>query len=172
MLPMMQAIRTERVVTFEYQAPAADVPAPRTLSPWRLAVEEGHWRVIGHDHDRQAPRTFRLSRIVGPVTMTALARVAPGTEAATDEGEDAAVVHRARIRVRAGAAAALRKAAVRDPDRWTAPEIEVEFSTRETLVRAVCAAGPDAVVLDPPEIAREVALRLRRVARQHAGATA
>jgi len=169
LLPMMQAIRTDRVVTFDYQAPAADAPASRTVSPWLLAVEGGHWRVTGHDHDRSASRTFRLSRIVGPVTITARARVAPDHDPTTGEGEEAAASHRARIRVRAGAAAALRRAAVHDADRWTAPEIEVEFGTREGLVRAVCAVGPDAVVLEPPDVVRDVARRLREIAEQHAG---
>jgi proteasome accessory factor B len=169
LLPMMQAIRTDRVVSFEYQTPAADEPSPRTLSPWRLAVEGGHWRVTGHDHDRRAARTFRLSRIVGPVALTNLERVGPGGDPARGEDDDGTTVQRARLRVRPGAAAALRRAAEHDASRWGADEIEVVFSTRESLVRAVCAAGTDAVVMDPPDIARDVARRLRAAARDNSG---
>lgn len=168
LLPMMQAIRTDRVVTFTYQTPAQEQPAARTLSPWRLAVEDGHWRVTGHDHDRGAARTFRLSRIVGPVTVTAQARTAPAADPVSGEGDDA-TAHSARISVRPGAGAVLRRAAAHDPDRWTATEIEVEFTTREALVRAVCAAGADAVVLSPTDLAREVRQRLLAIADQHAG---
>jgi proteasome accessory factor B len=169
LLPMMQAIRTDRVVTFSYQTPAGDQPMPRTLSPWRLAVEDGHWRITGHDHDRQATRTFRLSRIVGIVTLTSEPRVPPSTEAAPNDGDDGSTPHRAVLRVRPGGAAALRRCAVRDPHRWTATEIEVELGTHEALVRAVCAAGTDAVVLSPPDLARAVRQRLEAFADEHSG---
>ncbi len=71
--------------------------------------------------------------------------------------------------MRPGGAAALRRCAVRDPHRWTATEIEVELGTHEALVRAVCAAGTDAVVLSPPELARAVRQRLEAFADEHSG---
>ena len=169
LLPMMQAIRTDRVVSFPYQAPALDEPVTRILSPWRLAVEGGHWRVTGHDHERQAVRTFRLSRIVGTVTLTSQGRIPPGDMDASRDGDDHSTTHRARVRVRSGAAASLRRAADADPARWSATEIEVEFGTREALVRAVCAAGTDAVVVSPPDVVQSVRERLASIADEHTG---
>ena len=39
----------------------------RTLDPYSLYLREGQWYLVGRDHDRDAIRTFRLSRIRGDV---------------------------------------------------------------------------------------------------------
>lgn len=171
LLPLMQAIRTRRVVTFDYQAPSADAPQRRTLSPWRLVALEGLWRVVGHDHDRGATRTFRLSRIQGQVVVTARERIEPESDVVPeDEGVSAA--SRAVVRLTPGRAAGLRRAAVDSNDPWSEDEVVVEFPTREALVRAICAAGPDAIAVQPPDIITSVTERLRIIAAQHAaGAT-
>lgn len=166
LLPLMQAIRTQRIVTFDYQAPADDIQARRTLSPWRLAAFEGHWRVVGFDHDREAPRTFRLSRIHGQVTVTARERREPDAESVLAAG-GTSQGHRARVRLAHGRAASLRRSAVDTSDPWHASEAEVEFSSREELIRALCAAGPDAQVLEPADVVASVTQRLRIIASQH-----
>ena len=40
----------------------------RTVEPWGVVTEKGRWYLVGHDRDRDATRTFRLSRIGGEVT--------------------------------------------------------------------------------------------------------
>jgi proteasome accessory factor B len=167
LLPLMQAIRTKRIVTFDYQAPSADTPARRTLSPWRLVALEGLWRVVGYDHDREATRTFRLSRIHGQVVLTGRERIEPETQI-VPEDEPATAGARALVRLAPGRAAGLRRAAIESDDPWQDDDLEVEFPTREGLVRAICAAGPDAVVLQPPDVVSTVAERLHMIAAQHA----
>ncbi len=55
-----------KTVRFAY--PAADgAPIERTLDPYSLFLIQGHWYATGHDHLRQAIRTFRVGRIQGPV---------------------------------------------------------------------------------------------------------
>ncbi len=62
------AVARGRTVTFSY--PASDPDAPpleRTLDPYSLFFIEGHWYAVGRDHLRDAIRTFRVTRIAGPV---------------------------------------------------------------------------------------------------------
>ena len=40
----------------------------RTVEPWGVVTEKGRWYLVGHDRDRDATRTFRLSRIGAEVT--------------------------------------------------------------------------------------------------------
>lgn len=173
LLPLMQAIRTDRVVTFAYQAPAAPEPQMRTVSPWRLVSTEGHWRVTGYDHDRGAERTFRVSRIVGTVAVTAQARIAPPTthehlSVTADTGV------RAIVDVRPHRGASLRRARV-IPDGTTPStnleerEFEVEFSTMDSLIGAVLSAGPDARIVSPPEAVTLVVDRLVQLESAHEG---
>lgn len=173
LLPLMQAIRTDRVVTFAYQAPAARDPQRRTVSPWRLMSTEGHWRVTGFDHDREAERTFRVSRIVGTVTVTAQARSAPPAtierQAVTAETGVRAVVD-----VRPHRGASLRRAQVIQGGSRPSPDLdeqqfEVEFPTMDNLIGAVLAAGPDARIVSPPEAVALVVERLGQLASAHTG---
>ncbi len=40
----------------------------RTVEPWGVVTDRGRWYLVGHDRDRDAVRTFRLSRIGAEVT--------------------------------------------------------------------------------------------------------
>lgn len=53
------------VVCFGYEKPDGD-ESERTVSPSAVfETVEGHWLLFGYDHDRAAPRQFRLDRIAG-----------------------------------------------------------------------------------------------------------
>jgi len=65
--PLLDAIGARRVVTFTYRAATTGEVRDRTLEPWRLLARGGGWYVVGRDRDRDAPRSFRLSRIQGRV---------------------------------------------------------------------------------------------------------
>jgi predicted DNA-binding transcriptional regulator YafY len=43
----------------------------RHLDPYGVVLRFGHWYVVGHDHDRDAPRAFRVDRIDGEPTLGA-----------------------------------------------------------------------------------------------------
>lgn len=167
LLPLLQAIRTDRVVQFTYLAASSTEPMRRTLSPWRLSVESSHWRVTGFDHDRGDQRTFRLSRIRGQVSVTSQPRERPLQGNAGTPRDDEALDHRARVRVRQGRAGGVRLAAVGCPDPWTASEFDIAFATREALVRTLCGAGSDVTVLAPTDVRAEVASRLQAIASAH-----
>jgi proteasome accessory factor B len=56
------AIAARATVTFSYRG------ATRLLDPYGVVARWGHWYVVGHDRDRDAPRAFRADRIEGAVT--------------------------------------------------------------------------------------------------------
>lgn len=68
--PLQAAVLARRQVRFDYAKEPGDTPQRRSLQPWGLVSFRGRWYVIGKDLDRGAQRTFRLSRIVGPVSGT------------------------------------------------------------------------------------------------------
>jgi proteasome accessory factor BC len=57
------AISKQRTVKFSYWSPQRDKIAERSLNPYALRLDEGVWYVVGRDLDRDATRTFRVSRI-------------------------------------------------------------------------------------------------------------
>ncbi|MDP1878755.1 MAG: WYL domain-containing protein [Actinomycetota bacterium] len=172
LLPLMQAVRDEKVVTFDYRAPADDTVRKRTVSPWGLRSSSGRWFLVGHHHDREAQRTFRLSRMHGPVQVMAAARVPPPegfevSRAGLDAGPDEGV--RARFRVAPGRAARLRRMAAAQGvlDAFEADTITVELRSLADATAIACAAGVDAVVVEPPEAVAAARAALAVIARAH-----
>ncbi len=174
LLPLMSAVRQHRAVTFPYRAPSDDAPGTRTVTPWGLRSTRGNWFLVGHDHDRDAERTFRLSRIVGTVTLVAAVeavRPPDGFDVGAyviGPGGDEQVL--TRVRARPGRAASLRRLAVQGEgtDPWTDPEFTVSTGSLDQLVSLVCAAGPDATVVDPPDTVSAVRTALSAVLSGHA----
>ncbi len=60
------AVATRTTVTFDYRA-GSGTASTRTLDPWSVGVRNGIGYVLGHDHDRDDHRVFRLSRITSRV---------------------------------------------------------------------------------------------------------
>jgi proteasome accessory factor B len=56
---LFDAVRRRAPVTFGYR------DEDRSLEPYGVVLRWGHWYVVGHDLDRDAPRAFRIDRIVG-----------------------------------------------------------------------------------------------------------
>src|SRR5438477_3102229 len=61
------AISKQRTVKFSYWSIKRDETRERTVDPYALLPHEGGWYVIGRDHDVDAIRTFRVSRIRGDI---------------------------------------------------------------------------------------------------------
>lgn len=56
-LPVIRAaVASRSTIGFSYRGEA------RRLDPWGLLLRGGFWYVIGHDHDRDGQRTFRVDR--------------------------------------------------------------------------------------------------------------
>src|SRR5919112_391080 len=63
--PCYAAARDRRALQFGYQRPDEDEPTQRHVQPWGVVAWHGRWYLVGLDLDRQAPRQYRLSRVVG-----------------------------------------------------------------------------------------------------------
>lgn len=161
---LLAAVGERRLATFSYRAAHSGATELRRVEPWRLLVSDGAWYLHGYDLGRNGERQFRLSRIVGAVTVDE-----PGTGEAHPAGpapENQRTQAEAILLVRPERATALRLRAV-----------SIEPGARPGYDRVVLAPGDlgdlaslvaghaDAVVvLDPPELADAVRTRLRAVA--------
>jgi predicted DNA-binding transcriptional regulator YafY len=56
---LFDAVSRRAPLTFEYRGET------RSLEPYGVVLRWGHWYVVGHDRDRDAPRAFRADRIEG-----------------------------------------------------------------------------------------------------------
>ena len=66
-LPLYQAITSQSVVSFLYRSPKST--QTRAVEPWTLLVSGAAIYLQGFDLDREGERTFRLSRILGPIEV-------------------------------------------------------------------------------------------------------
>src|SRR5881392_1670327 len=61
------AIFRNKTITFEYHTMERDVVGARKVDPYHLLYQGGQFYLLGHSHERDALRVFRLSRIKGKV---------------------------------------------------------------------------------------------------------
>jgi predicted DNA-binding transcriptional regulator YafY len=160
---LLEAARLARPVTFDYLKPGSGTAQLRTIEPWGVLSWRKRWYVAGLDRDRGEPRSFRLSRISGPVKFIGpaaaferpekvdlLEMVAGGR---TDEGRVA------RVKV-TGPAASLRRMAQVDDD----GVLSISFAETNWLARRIASAGSQAHVLEPEDLRDAVLVKLRAAA--------
>ena len=169
LLPLMSALRSGVVVTFDYRSPTSSQTTRRTVSPWQLVTREGRWMLSGFDHDREALRTFRVSRIQGSVTLTTRPRQTPDGNSLGEPAEGEDRDYRARVRVAPQRGAALRRAATPAGAGWLTDEFEVEVSSLDTLVSLVCGAAGHAIVVAPDDAVAAVLDAWRELEAAHDG---
>jgi predicted DNA-binding transcriptional regulator YafY len=163
----LTAVTEGRSLRFGYRATGRPEAEDRTVDPWGVVWWHGRWYVAGHDQSRGAVRVFRLSRIVGPAEPVGDAgsvKAPPGTDlralVARMAGDEPRTT--ATVRVRAGAAWALRREATAtapDEDGWD--RLELGYSDPERFADRVTGYGADAVVIAPPEARDAVVRRLK-----------
>jgi proteasome accessory factor BC len=62
------AIFRNKTITFDYYTMQRDETGPRRVDPYHLLFQGGEFYLLGHAHEREAIRVFRLSRIRGKVS--------------------------------------------------------------------------------------------------------
>src|SRR6202008_4103935 len=80
---LLAAIDSRQAVQFPHRPSRAEPYTTRTVEPWGVVTEKGRWYLVGHDRDRNATRTFRLSRIgaeVTPIGPAGAITVPPGVD--------------------------------------------------------------------------------------------
>ncbi len=160
-----QACTTRTPVAFDYQRPGQD-PTHRHVQPWGIVSWRGRWYLTGFDTDRQAPRVFRLSRVVGEVSLDGAAGSYEVPDAEQVRGAAAALFpsepdRSATLTVRAGRGQALRRVATATrpgDDEWD--ELDVPYSSGWDLASEVASYGADVVVVAPEELRDAVVSRL------------
>ncbi|MGH3755481.1 MAG: helix-turn-helix transcriptional regulator [Pseudonocardiaceae bacterium] len=168
--PLISAVQAGQIVTFSHRKHPAAQAAARTLEPWGVVSWRGRWYVVGHDRDRQATRCFRISRIVGPVRT-----VGPPGAVRRPEGVDLLkivagsaepppVAHTARLWLADGRAHGLRRHATvlgsMTVDGVCGDLVVVQLPGYDVAARWIAGLGPDAVVVEPAELADAVRARL------------
>jgi proteasome accessory factor B len=168
---LLSAIDSRQAVQFPHRPTRAEPYTTRTVEPWGVVTVKGRWYLVGHDRDRDATRTFRLSRIgadvtpIGPAGAVTvpddidLRKVVAQTVADTPTGARATVWvadGRATALRRAGKSLGARQLAGRDGE---VVELEISFSDR--LARDIAGHGADAIVLEPEALREDVLARLR-----------
>ena len=170
---MFAAIHERRTVRFDYRTPRDDAPARRHLQPWGAVSWRGRWYVVGHDTDRDATRCFRLSRVVGTVAqfgrsnaytppegVNLLDHVATYADSPERRGK-------ARVRVRTGSGAGLRRWAHSvEPDGEGWEVLTLGYQDPDSLAARLAGYGSAVVALDPPEVRDAVIRRLKAIAEE------
>jgi proteasome accessory factor B len=167
--PCYAAARDRRVLAFDYRRPDEDTPSRRHVQPWGVVAWHGRWYLVGLDLDRQAPRQFRLSRVVGTPTVSGPAGAfapPPGVDlAAVVAGQVQGEEHLVVVRARPGGAVGLRRDAIPvGPAEDGEDRLELRTTEPAALADLLAAYGADVVVEAPAEMREAVLARLRRLA--------
>lgn len=178
---LLSAIDSGQAVQFQHRPSRAEPYATRTVEPWGVVTEKGRWYLVGHDRDRDATRTFRLSRIgpdvtpIGPpgvVTVPKDVDLRKIVAQTVTEVSATATVGQARVWVADGRATALRRAGrpvdARRLGGRDGEVIELDIRSADQLSRDIAGYGADALVLEPQSLRDDVLARLRA----HAGGDA
>lgn len=167
---LMDAAQEGQAVQFDHRPSPVEPYVTRTVEPWGVVTHGGRWYLVGHDRDRNAVRTFRMSRIapevrrIGPAEASARPDIAELRRIVAEAVGEGPSGVQARIWVADGRAVALRRAgsvqgrlsvAGRDGD-----VIGVDIGTHDRLAREIAGHGADAVVLSPAALRDDVLARL------------
>ncbi|MCV7384620.1 helix-turn-helix transcriptional regulator [Mycolicibacter longobardus] len=167
---LMDAVQAGQAVQFDHRPSPVEPYVTRTVEPWGVVTHGGRWYLVGHDRDRDAVRTFRMSRIapevrsIGPTGAVTRPETADLRQIVADAVGDKPSGLQARIWVADGRAVALRRAgtvlarqnlAGRDGD-----VVGVDIGTYDRLAREIAGYGADAVVLEPSSLRDDVMARL------------
>jgi len=177
---LVTALNQGHPVRIAYEsAHASDAPRERTISPLVMAAPGGSWRCVAYCHYREAPRDFTLSRIDAITVLEEAVAVDPPADFDPDLyfrerfgalGGEPAVV---RLLVEPDVAHLFRE---KDYHRSQVTEeeredgrlvVSFEVAGLEDMAAWVRSWGPSVTVLDPPELAEQVAAEARRVAARY-----
>jgi proteasome accessory factor B len=179
--PMLAAVQARQAVRFDYRRPNPPETRTRTVEPWGVVSWRGRWYLVGQDRDRDAPRCFRLSRVVGEVST--LGR--PGAVRRPENpdllgyvvgsGDSVPPATPARLWVAEGRCHGLRRRCTpvdtMTVDGLAGDVVEIELHRPESAAGWIAGHGADVLVLEPDTLAKAVRERLLAVAR-HAGVSA
>lgn len=156
---LVEARSRRQAVEFVYES-AASGTATRTVEPWMLITRAGAEYLFGWDKVRQEPRTFRLSRIAGEISVIGpeFAYVIPDPLPAA-AFEDGFQTHRCVVGLRPEAGHALRARGKHVGQAQTWDLLELEFSSVEECADEVLKLAGNARAVAPQELVELVTVR-------------
>jgi proteasome accessory factor B len=170
--PLLAAVQAGQAVGFGYRRSPTDDVMVRTVEPWGVVSYRGRWYVVGQDRDRQAPRCFRLSRVVGdidtvgrpgavtrPAGVDLMSHVLGGSQA-----QEPTSTTTARLWVADGRAHGVRRQATvvgpRTLGGFAGDELTIDVRFPESAAGWLAGHGADVVVLEPEILRKSVRERL------------
>jgi proteasome accessory factor C len=181
------AISRRKTIEFSYYTIERDSQEKRKVDPYHLVYRGGQFYLIGHSHEREAIRVFRLSRIRGKVSYASKAEhdFSPPESferrdyARRAEWQLGEIEGTARVFLRErvawlverdfGSYGEIRNAKGSDAAPGKGQIFETDYASSRQMVAWVLHWRQNATVLEPPELAREVADRLELLISRHTG---
>ena len=188
--PLSKALDHGQVVAFLYLKPGESSPRRRRVAPRAIVLHGGRWHLYGTDQEARAPRTFLLSRIVGPVVTVPGETFIPDGEGAgrqaLDELDALWEANVAELVVEPGSDAAVRLSkrhtggtgpgtmAAPDavtPDAGTLHAVTLHYTDIDILADELAGYGPEVLVRSPLALRQAVRTRLVGVRDAHTDTT-
>jgi len=179
------AIFRRKTILFDYYTIGSDTESKRKVDPYHLLFRGGQFYLIGHSHERNALRVFRLSRIRGKVAYSSKAEhdfpppsdfdprpYATRAEWQLGEPEGSARIWLSEsidwlVRRHFASAGTVTDAADADDAPGPGSVFETGYSDVRQLVSWVIGLGEQARVLGPPELERAAREAVERVIALH-----
>jgi proteasome accessory factor C len=179
------ALARRKTIEFTYYTIERDSEEKRKVDPYHLVYRGDQFYLIGHSHERDGIRVFRLSRIRGKVSYASKAEhdFSPPDDferrdyARRAEWNLGETQGRAKIFFRDRVAWLVERdfsrfGEFRNPGRGDGSPgkgriFETDYASSRQMVAWVLRWRRNATVLDPPELAEEVAERLELLAERH-----
>jgi proteasome accessory factor B len=166
-----EAVAGQRTVRFLYRTSKGE-EGERRVDAHGLAIRGGHWYLVGLDRDRNEIRSFRLTRVASDVSDEGAGSAPPEGFRAADHiqagpwgpGEPrrhAVIAFAPEVAWWATKGVQGAETLSERPDGWTTASIPL--AAGEGLASWVLGFGPEAVVLEPPELRDEVVRRLEEI---------
>ncbi|MDE0679773.1 MAG: YafY family protein [Gammaproteobacteria bacterium] len=159
-----------------YNARSNSQRSERSLSPQRLVLYRSNWYLDAWCHIRRGLRSFSLDRMQDCELLDSVAREVDDAELDRVMGGSYGIFsgeprHRARIRFSRAAAEWVAAEQWHPDQRGTMRdshyELEIPYNNPTELVMDILRHGPEAEVLDPPELRELVAARLDAAAKKY-----
>jgi predicted DNA-binding transcriptional regulator YafY len=173
------AISRRKTITFAYYTMDRDEVGERKVDPYQLLFQGGQFYLVGHSHEREAVRVFRLSRIRGKV---AYATKAEHDFQRPDADDFDPRVYADRVPWQFGDAVADAEVRIRERIAWQVDRhfgrygrfddegvFVTPYANARQLVSWVLGMGEHAELVGPSELVDELAERVDLLERRHTG---
>ncbi len=165
-----QALREQRSIEVSYYAAYRDEMTRRRIDPLAVYSKDGHWYLVGYCNKAKARRTFRVDRFVEVELSGNATHLVDETVSTAGFIPDDAV-QRVRLRLPAWAMPLLDQVPVEDSSQeGERYEVTVAVTGQAWLEQLLLRVGPEAEVLDPPELNDVAASAARRLLLKYAEA--